>query len=336
MEKSVLAGTDALLTDTLLLIVASREATVAAPLLHAARMFVPGQVMDDRRSASTTRLIDLAPPIVGGELSAAPLSAILSRRVFLRTSAVVGLATAAGCAGNKTNYPDPVEPGVRPGPSGPIATGPQFRPSPPVRSPDLPTPPPAPPQQQVVIPSGVIPRSNWTRVGIARPSEVYPLGAVSRITVHHEGVTPFTTTSEDVTRQRLEIIRRGHVSVRGWADIGYHYIIDPAGRVWEGRSIRYQGAHVKDQNENNLGIMCLGNFEKQSPTPAQQAALDRLLVSQMRQYRVGVARVYTHRELAPTECPGRSLQRYMVLARASGGTLRAALAEQGAADLATA
>lgn len=290
--------------------------------------------MDDRLSASATRWIEFAPPLGAGVPSPSPSPSSLTRRLFLRGSAIVGLAAAAGCA-NKSNYPDPVEPGVRPGPTAPIATGPQYRPNPPRNIAEGPTPTPTPPPP-VTIPSGVIPRSSWTRVGIARPSEVYPLGSVSRITVHHEGVTPFTTTSEDVTRQRLEIIRRGHVSVRGWADIGYHYIIDPAGRVWEGRSVRYQGAHVKDQNENNLGIMCLGNFEKQAPTPAQQAALDRLLVSQMRQYRVGVARVYTHRELAPTECPGRSLQRYMVLARASGGSLRTALAEQGAADLATA
>jgi hypothetical protein len=35
------------------------------------------------------------------------------------------------------------------------------------------------------------------------------------------------------------------------ADIGYHYTIDPTGRIWEGRPVQYQGAHVKMNNEHN-------------------------------------------------------------------------------------
>ena len=266
----------------------------------------------------------------------------LSRRVFLQVSAVAGLVAAAGCQNQSGGYPDPVDPGAgNAGSAGtPAPPRPYGQPTPPPR---VTTPYPTQPLPggggggiAPTTAQGVIRRSNWTRAGVARPNEIFQLRTVTRITIHHEGVTPFTTTSEDATRQRLEIIRRGHVTVRGWADIGYHYLIDPAGRIWEGRSVQYQGAHVKDQNEGNLGVMVIGNFEKQTPNAAQTSTLTRFVASQMRQYRVPVSRVFTHRELAPTECPGRSLQQYLVMARASGGPLRVALAQAGAPELATA
>lgn len=180
---------------------------------------------------------------------------------------------------------------------------------------------PAPTPIDLSLPSGVTPRSAWTRAGVSRPSDIYAIGGVNRITVHHDGMPPARLSSSGDVAARIEQIRNSHVHGRGWADIGYHYVVDPNGRVWEGRNIRYQGAHVKDQNENNLGILCLGNFEVQRPSAQQLAALDRFLATQMTRYRIPMWRVKTHREVAQTECPGRNLQGYMVQTRAQGGQL---------------
>lgn len=111
------------------------------------------------------------------------------------------------------------------------------------------------------------------------------------------------------------------MSSNGWADIGYHYVVDPAGRVWEARPIQLQGAHVKYNNEGNLGVMVMGNFEEQYPTSAASASLDDFVAELMRRHGVGVGRVYTHREIRPTACPGRNLQRVMESARSRGGAL---------------
>ena len=145
---------------------------------------------------------------------------------------------------------------------------------------------------------------------------------ISRITVHHDAIvsTDLRSTS-DVTR-RIESIRRSHVQ-RGWADIGYHYVIDPSGRVWEARSTAYQGAHVEDNNEHNLGVVVLGNFDVHAPTLAATVAVERFVASQMHRYRVPMDRVYTHRELRRTACPGSRLQRFMIATRSSGGGLMA-------------
>lgn len=166
----------------------------------------------------------------------------------------------------------------------------------------------------------VLARSRWTGSGVARPWEAAPMRSVVRITVHHDGMTPFDSGSLYDVTDRIERIRRAHVA-RGWADIGYHYVIDPAGRVWEARPTHLQGAHVRDNNPQNLGILVLGNYQQQHPTRESLASLDRFVAAQMQRYRVPLSRVYTHQELSPSECPGRSLQRYMEQTRSRGGSL---------------
>ena len=115
----------------------------------------------------------------------------------------------------------------------------------------------------------------------------------------------------------MEHIRQWHLQ-RGFGDIGYHYAIDRNGRLWEGRNIRFQGAHVRKHNEQNLGIMVLGNFDKQQPSPAQIHAVNSLLPRLARTYGVRRHRIYTHQELMPTTCPGNALQNHMVRFRRSG------------------
>lgn len=154
-------------------------------------------------------------------------------------------------------------------------------------------------------------------------SRAKTLPRITRITVHHDGMTAFRTTSKQSAMARIESIRRAHVR-QGWADIGYHYVIDPAGRVYEARSTRLQGAHVKYNNEENLGILVLGNYNSQPVTSETRAAIDGFVGSAMRRHGVPVGRVQTHQEIRPTACPGRSLQAQMNDARASRGALRRA------------
>ncbi len=180
----------------------------------------------------------------------------------------------------------------------------------------VPTPAPTPRYSQSGLP-GLLPRSWWTKYGPNR-SKINPMAGVNRITVHHEGYTPVWFTDVASTRARMEQIRRVHTRDRRWADIGYHFVIDRAGRVIEGRSVAYQGAHVSHQNEHNIGVMLLGNFEQQSPTPQQLASLQTTLRYLMARYKVPVSRVYTHRELGKTACPGRHLQPRVARLRDSG------------------
>lgn len=180
--------------------------------------------------------------------------------------------------------------------------------------------PQSPHPQPVVTsnaPVAAIPRSRWTRAA-AVPARVNPMKGIGRITVHHEGSTTFWSADQRATADRLERIRAYHVNQRRFGDIGYHYIIDRAGNIWEGRSIRFQGAHVSRQNEHNIGVMCLGNFDKQSPTNAQIATLRGTVAALAAYYSVPRNRIFTHRELGPTTCPGSNLQPRVASMRASG------------------
>ncbi|MFO0493215.1 MAG: peptidoglycan recognition family protein [bacterium] len=269
------------------------------------------------------------------------MSVELSRRLLLQAGGALGLLYLTGCkakpggggdglVAGDPEIPWPELPSV---PGGRAVRG-TYYPAPAEPGPFAPGGPVPPVPGVVPLPTGVIPRREWTRAGVARPGSINAMNGISRLTVHHDGMNVFTSTGYSQCAARVEQIRLSHNSRNAtgggtWADIGYHYIIDAGGRVWEGRSTAYQGAHVQDKNEHNLGVLCMGNFEQQSPTSAQMAQLDRFIASQMRQYNIPLSRVYTHRELNPTECPGRNLQQYMVRTRSRGGGLALAAGEPG-------
>lgn len=254
-----------------------------------------------------------------------PEVAGLSRRELLERSVVgllVGGALASlisGCAGGAKKT---ASAGTLPDPRWPIEDvgREQLRPVPdPFPRNNVVPPPPD-------LASGdIIPRSAWARGGPIMSRMNRADRAFSRITVHHDGIDAFTTTSRDAAARRLEQIRQSHLNRKGepFGDIGYHYLIDPAGRVWQGRDTSWQGAHVAGQNPGNLGICVLGNYNQQSPNRAQCAAVDRFVRMQMQRYGVGIQNVKVHRELAQTECPGRSLKAYMDATRRKGMSLTA-------------
>ena len=161
------------------------------------------------------------------------------------------------------------------------------------------------------------PESSWTK---ERPidSRLEPMGKITCITIHHEGDMPIPGDTRSVA-EHLSDIRKVHVNERRWGDIGYHFLIDAQGNVWEGRPLMYQGAHAgnQDANRGNVGICLLGDFDTNKPTAAQKESLRKLTFKLMAQYNVPVSRVYTHREikekfgLGNTDCPGRNLQGYV-------------------------
>ena len=161
----------------------------------------------------------------------------------------------------------------------------------------------------------VMDRELWCR-GECVPAKMNPMLPPRYITVHHDGMSPFLSTDQSSSSARIEMIRNGH-RAKDWGDIGYHYVVDRGGRVWEGREMKWQGAHVKNENEGNIGVCCLGNFDEQSPSDAQLQACQQIVSCLMGKYGIPVSRVKTHQEWpsAHTACPGRSLQREMVVMR---------------------
>ena len=169
--------------------------------------------------------------------------------------------------------------------------------------------------QDGLLPFPLIPRRMFTYTP-PRELEMTPLAAVHCITVHHSGFPePFVALNLKDTADFLETIRQFHTgtgdSQRNWADIGYHFAVDRAGRVWQLRPMKYQGAHVKNHNAGNLGIVVLGNFELQEPAQLQLTTLQQFLDWLGIIYALPKSSIFPHAALADadaaTVCPGRTL-----------------------------
>jgi hypothetical protein len=169
----------------------------------------------------------------------------------------------------------------------------------------------------------VLARTSW---GARRPRpNLDRMSSIWRITVHHTA-TQLVGSSARVSADAIQKFQREHQDDKGWADIGYHYIIDPSGRIWEGRALTWQGAHAgnPELNVGNVGIALIGDFTVQQPSPSQKKALCDLLDHLCARYHVKPNNVYSHQEIRPdpTECPGPFLQRvvdgWRKVARATG------------------
>jgi hypothetical protein len=163
-----------------------------------------------------------------------------------------------------------------------------------------------------------ISRSQW---GARAPrGNMTPLkGTWSRITVHHsaEGTSDPKGGSFEDSAETLRLIQKFHMDDPGhrWGDIGYHFLVDGAGRIFEGRELRWQGAHAGGvdgaNNFQNIGVCLLGDLERRPPTPAALKSLQVLLDHLRETYSVPRARVYPHSWFKDTRCPGPALTAWL-------------------------
>ena len=103
----------------------------------------------------------------------------------------------------------------------------------------------------------------------------------------------------------VQQVRQWHIQ-RGFVDIGYHFLVGLDGTIHKGRPIEKAGAHCKGHNAHSIGICYVGGLDRQgrpkdTRTPAQKAALLRLLKELKKQY--PKATIHGHREFAKKDCP---------------------------------
>ena len=170
-------------------------------------------------------------------------------------------------------------------------------------------------------------RAEWgADESLRRGSPSY--AAVQAVTLHH------TASSNDYSAADVPRLLRGfyayHVKAQGWSDIGYNFLVDRFGTVWEGRaggiSRGVIGAHAGGFNTGTVGISMIGTYDAAAPT---SAALES--VAQLTAWRLSLAgvdprgsvrlssggstrfsagtpvtlpRVFGHRDVSTTACPG--------------------------------
>ncbi len=173
-----------------------------------------------------------------------------------------------------------------------------------------------PDDPRVLLP-GIHRRVDWGAAAIR--GDYHPMTPITRITVHHTAL-PFSETGSGPVAAELRQLQANHQ--QKWADLGYHFVIDPGGGIWEGRALQWQGAHEGvGLNQGSIGICLMGNFDTQSVPGAQLAALSELLGACCDRFALTRSDIRTHREVRPdpTDCPGERLQAWMDDYRRSSG-----------------
>jgi len=160
-------------------------------------------------------------------------------------------------------------------------------------------------------------RQAWTKQ-VPKPWILKPAKGFDRITVHHSAAAS-SSKSDDQVVAEIETVCMQHIT-RGYGDIGYHFVIDVRGDVWEARSLAYQGAHVSGQNDGNIGIVLLGNYEEQTVSENQKKSLVTLIGALRDKYQIKRHRLYGHRDLGKSICPGKNLYEHVEELKSAEGT----------------
>lgn len=165
---------------------------------------------------------------------------------------------------------------------------------------------------------------SWRHHGDGR--EIWPrqYRTLQKVFIHH------TATGDSADPAAVvRAIYYYHTVSMGWGDIGYNYLIDQYGNIYEGRAggPGVVGGHTAspsrgDLNEGSLGIGCIGTFRSQGPSIDMQRALARLIAWRCRyipphgdSYFVWnhLPNIMGHRDGMPeeTDCPGDGLAAYL-------------------------
>lgn len=171
--------------------------------------------------------------------------------------------------------------------------------------------------------------------------------AVKSVVVHHTGHDNDHDCAD--TPRLLRTMQLQHVQGRGWDDLGYNFVIDRCGTIYEGRAGGVErpvrGAHSKGFNAQSVGVGVVGTFTAGTPVPPE--VLDSLaaLAAWKLHERVDVTKtvrltshhdesrypkgttvrlpvISGHRDSYATDCPGEELHARLPALRQAVADLR--------------
>lgn len=175
----------------------------------------------------------------------------------------------------------------------------------------------------------IISRENWCggSASCAGVLATYPVTNISPThTLIHHGASPQTYTDGAAIVQSYW---NYHVNTLGWSDIGYNYLLDKFGNLYQGRynpqlpEVDVRAAHAGESNDESIGICFLGNLDVELATTVQLdklyallgwwydfRALDPLSSDDIQTQAFGVQvlpRISGHRDVNTTACPSDNL-----------------------------
>ena len=125
----------------------------------------------------------------------------------------------------------------------------------------------------------IIPRSGWNaNEKIVREAPRYAPVLRFAIVHHTAGASSYGPEESAAIVKGIELY---HVKGNGWDDIGYNFLVDRYGQVFEGRrggiTRNVIGAHAEGFNTGSTGIAVIGTYSGQRPAREAEDALGKLL-----------------------------------------------------------
>jgi hypothetical protein len=179
----------------------------------------------------------------------------------------------------------------------------------------------------------IIPRKKWDPHNDCKPRHKSKEGDYKAAIIHH------TVNANDYSKNEAKDmvlgICRFHRNGNGWDDIGYNFVVDKYGELFEGRNGGIDranvGAHAIGFNEETAGIANLGDFDKVKPSKDQLKAQAKLIAWLSKEYdfpvdgkvklksqggqgnrfrkgeKAKIDEISGHKDLTQTDCPGTKL-----------------------------
>ncbi|HET6165605.1 MAG TPA: FG-GAP-like repeat-containing protein [Marmoricola sp.] len=164
-------------------------------------------------------------------------------------------------------------------------------------------------------------RAQWGANEALRDKSSLRYGTIKTGFIHH------TVNANNYTPEQVPALIRGiyayHTQSRGWSDIGYNFLVDRFGRIWEGRyggvDKAVVGAHTLGYNEVSFAMSAIGNYDIAQPPQAVLDAYARLFAWKLSLYNIRadashlwvkdryLNAINGHRDVGQTACPGRYL-----------------------------
>ncbi|MFA7308965.1 MAG: NBR1-Ig-like domain-containing protein [Patescibacteria group bacterium] len=150
---------------------------------------------------------------------------------------------------------------------------------------------------------------------------------VKAIVIHHTAADDSRITGVD-PKDMVRNIYYGHAVTYGWGDIGYNYVVDLNGGIYEGRSGGNSviAGHASGYNPGTIGISVIGDYNVRNVEQSQFEAITDLVAYLAYKNRIDPAgtvklinkiipTIVGHQDLNPTSCPGNTLYSRMEMVR---------------------
>jgi uncharacterized protein with LGFP repeats len=177
----------------------------------------------------------------------------------------------------------------------------------------------------------IILRSAWGAAPNTKCDSPTTVSQTRGAVVHHTAGTNTYTQAESASIVRAT--QAYHMKSRKWCDIGYNFLVDKYGQIFEGRNggvdkqVRAAHSGNGDVNIYAMGVSMMGTYSTSAPTAATKDAVARLISWRFSSMGTPATGTYTlggkklnriagHRDVVGTECPGAAAYAWL---GASGG-----------------